>query len=63
MDNLSKKALILKMIFQQLEPRSIQDLIVAGPDAIRVFLRDGSLLLAQLNDDNSLRLDPIDTTC
>lgn len=63
MNNLSKRALILKKIFQQLDPGSIQTLIADWPDAIKVFLRDGSLFLAQLNDDNSLRLDPIDTTC
>lgn len=62
MDNLCKKGLILKAIFQQIDPGTIRDLIDL-PDAIKVLLQDGGLFLARLNDDNSLRLDEIDGVC
>lgn len=62
MDNLRKKGLILKAVFQKLDPGTIRDLIDL-PDAVKILLRDGGLLLARLNEDNSLRLDEIDEVC
>lgn len=62
MEGLLKKRLIQRAIFQQVDPERIQELI-DGPYGVTVAMRDGSLLLARLNDDNTLHLDPIDTTC
>lgn len=62
MDNLRKKGLLVKAIFQHIEPGTIQDLADL-PDAIKVRLRGGGLFLARLNEDNSLRLDEIDEVC
>ena len=65
MDNLGKKALVLKEIFRQLDPGTIRDIINVpySPDGFKVLLRDGSLFLARLNGDNSLRLDEIGEVC
>ena len=62
MDNLRKKGLILKEIFRQLDPGTIRD-ILDLPDAYKVLLRDGQMLLARLGQDNVLRLDEIDPAC
>lgn len=63
MDNLSKKALLLKEIFQQLEPGSFLDVIDAPPDAYKVQMRDGRMLLARLDGNNRLQLNEIDGVC
>ena len=63
MDNLSKKAMLLKKIFQQLEPGSFLDVIDAPPDAYKVQMRDGRMLLARLDRDNWLQLHEIDGVC
>ena len=63
MDNLSKMALLLKEIFRQLEPGSFLDIISAQPDAYKVLLRDGRMLLARLSEDRELLLDEIDEVC
>ena len=62
MDDLSRKALLLKVIFQQLTPGTFQDVIDA-PDAYIVVLRGGKRMLARLDEDNSLRLTEIDEVC
>ena len=63
MDNLSKRALILKEIFRQLEPGSFLDIVSAPPDAYKVLMRDGRMLLARLDQHRNLRLDEIDGVC
>lgn len=65
MDNLSKKGFVLKEIFRQLDPGTIRDIInlPTSPDAFRVLLQDGQMLLARLGQDNVLRLDEIDPAC
>ena len=63
MDNLSRNALLLKQIFGQLEPGSFLDIISAPPDAYKVLMRDGRMLLARLSEDRKLLLDEIDEVC
>ena len=70
MDNLSKKALLMKEIFRQMEPDSILDVIddspdvyKASPDTCMVRLRDGRMLLARLDQDNRLQMNEIEGVC
>ena len=62
MDNLHREQLIREKIRAQYSPAEIMELEGFG-DHCRLRLRDGSLFLANLNNDNSLRLTEIDEVC
>lgn len=66
MDNLIKKVMLLRALLAWLEPGNfldVLDVIDAPPDAYKVQMRDGRMLLARLDEDNRLQLDEIDGVC
>lgn len=66
MDNLIKKAMLLRALLAWLEPGNfldVLDVIDAPPDAYKVQMRDGRMLLARLDGNNRLQLTEIDGVC
>lgn len=62
MDNLRREQLIREKIRARYSPAEIMELEAFG-DHCRLRLRDGRLLLANLGNDNALRLTEIDEVC